>query len=66
MKRARVYWIEHKTDFEQVTCLVCVSCLQAAKRMWCYGLLYKLWICADICKAFGSCRSGLQLPSVRV
>lgn len=63
MKRASLYWIEHKTDFEQPTSLFC---LQAAKRMCCWDLTDELWIYADTCKAFGSCWSGLQLPSVRL
>lgn len=62
MKRGRLYWIEHKTDFEQVTSLVC----QAAKRMCSCDLTDELWICAGTCKAFGSRWRGLQLPSVRL
>lgn len=69
MKRARLYWIEHNPD---KSCLwaghfSCPRvCLQAAKRMRCYDLIDELWICADTCKAFGSCWSGLQLSRVRL
>lgn len=60
MKRARLYQIEQKTDFESLVCL------QAAKRMCCCDLIDELWIYAGTCQTLGSCWSGLQLPSVRL
>lgn len=58
MKRARVYWIEHKAVWTGPLTCPC-ACQQAVKRMWCYNL-YKLWIYADISKAFGSYGSCLR------